>query len=124
MDGDVTISGSCTLNGGLIADSVDIPKNAVLTQIKTGDRNVIIAKVDDVRVGGQLAVQEAVVFAARDILTYEQWGPVVNITGSMIAMRDVNMWNVRTHLYYVHKYIVPPDMTDESSGISVVGWND
>lgn len=123
VDGDVTISGTCTLNGGMIAESIYIPGGATLQQVKSGTRNVIIAKDSDITVAGRLCVGEAVVYAAQDIQTRENWGADVEINGCMLASRDIRMWNFRTSVNYNHVYILPPDMAAEMSGFSVVSWN-
>ena len=121
VDGDVTIQGTCTLNGGMIADTVTIP--GTLNQVKTGDRNVIIAKEGDIQISGRLETGEALVYAEQDIYTHEQWGAAVAINGIMLAKRNISMWNFRTDIDYAYVYILPPDMTEESSGFRVISWN-
>ncbi|MFC1548994.1 pilus assembly PilX N-terminal domain-containing protein [Candidatus Omnitrophota bacterium] len=120
VDGDVVIIGTCTINGGLIADNIII--SGTLEQVKTGDRNVIAAKDKDIIISGRLEVGEAIVFASQDITTRENWGAQVYVNGTMLAKRDVHMWNFRTEIDYTHVYIYPIDMTDESSGFSVESW--
>ena len=124
VDGPVTIQGTVTLNGGLIADSIDIVKDASLEQVKTGDRNIIVAKDGNVSVRGRLEAEEAIVYAAQDIESPSNWGAEVTVNGIMLAMRDITMWNFRTDINYTHVYILPPDMTDESSGLHIVSWNE
>ncbi|MGB2600461.1 MAG: hypothetical protein WBD00_05405 [Candidatus Omnitrophota bacterium] len=122
VDGDVEILGDCTLNGGLIANNIQI--SGTLNQVKTGDRNVIASKDQDIAISGRLLTEEAVVLAQQDIRTHEHWGAEVSINGTMLAKRDVQMWNFRTEIDYNHIYIYPIDMTDESSGFNVISWND
>ena len=122
VDGDVEILGNCTLNGGLIANRIQI--SGTLNQIKTGDRNVIASKDEDIAISGRLETEEAIVMAQQDIRTHEHWGAEVSINGTMLAKRDVQMWNFRTEIDYNHIYIYPIDMTDESSGFDVISWNE
>lgn len=121
VDGDATIQGACTLNGGLIADNIFI--TGTLTQVKTGSRNIIAARDQDIRISGRLEVEEAIVFASQDILTHENWGAQVFVNGTMLAKRDVTMWNFRTEIDYTHVYIYPVDLAPESSGLRLVSWN-
>jgi hypothetical protein len=122
VDGDVQILGNCTLNGGLIADNIEI--TGTLNQVKSGDRNVIASKDRDISIAGRLLTEEAIVLAQQDIRTHENWGADVSINGTMLARRNVQMWNFRTEIDYNHIYIYPIDMADESSGLSVVSWNE
>jgi len=121
VDGDVTVQGTCTLNGGMIADTITI--SGTLDQAKTGDRNVIIAKEGDIQISGRLETEEALVYAEQDIYTHEHWGAEVVINGIMLAKRNITMWNFRTDIDYSYVYILPPDMTEESSGFRVISWN-
>jgi hypothetical protein len=122
VDGDATIQGACTLNGGLIANNIFI--TGTLIQVKTGDRNVIAAKAQDIQISGRLEVEEAIVFASQDIWTHENWGAQVFVNGTMLAKRNVSMWNFRTEIDYTHIYIYPVDLAPESSGVWLVSWNE
>ena len=64
---------------------------------------------------------EAIVYAAQDIITRENRGAAVEINGTMLASRDISMWNFKTVIKYTHVYITPPDIEEE--GVSVVSWN-
>ncbi|MEA3488826.1 MAG: hypothetical protein U9R44_00585 [Candidatus Omnitrophota bacterium] len=110
VDGNATISGTVILNGGMIADNITI--NGTLDQKKSGDRLVIVAKEEDVTIGGKLAAEEVVIYAERDISTYEDWGAEVVINGVLIAKRDIRMWNFKTEITYAHVYILPPDLIE------------
>ncbi len=124
VDGDVTIEGSCTINGGIIADNIYV--NGTLNQFRRGDRNVVIAKDGDIDIGGELYVREACVYASQDIKTHATvWWvtPVVRVKGIMLAKRNIDMFNVKTDLAYTYTYIYPLFMTDETSGVRVVSWN-
>jgi hypothetical protein len=55
-------------------------------------------------------------------LSRENWGPVIQINGIMLAGRDILVWNVKTLIYYNYIFISPPNMTDESAGVEIVGW--
>ncbi|MDD4957587.1 MAG: hypothetical protein PHH49_08410 [Candidatus Omnitrophica bacterium] len=124
VDGDVTLSDDTVINGGLIANTISIPGGTTLTQVKTGIRNVVVAKSGNIQISGRLEAEEAVILAYQDILTHEHWGAEVVVNGCMLAKRNIQMWNTRTELDYTHIYIEPPDMTAESSGISVVSWTE
>ncbi|MBU0571571.1 MAG: hypothetical protein KJ995_03365 [Candidatus Omnitrophica bacterium] len=124
VNGNVSISGQCTINGGLIADNIAIETNSKLQQNKTAhNRNVIIARTGDIVVRGHLAAGEAIVYAKQDIYTHENWGPIIDISGSMIAEGDITMWNEKAIIYYNHVKQAPLDMTEESGTASVVSWN-
>ena len=124
VNGNVSINGQCTINGGIIADNISIETNSKLLQNKTDhNRNVVIARTGDVVVRGHLAIGEAIVYAKQDIYTHENWGPVIDINGSMIAEGDITMWNEKAIIHYTHVKQAPLDMTEESGTVSVVSWN-
>jgi hypothetical protein len=120
VDGNVTISGTCNFNGGIVADNINI--TGTLNQIKAGDRNIIIAKSGDILISGRLEAEEALVYAEQDISTHEKWGAAVYVSGCMLAKRDIKMWNTRTDLEYVHIYMAPEAM--EEGGIEILSWNE
>lgn len=122
VDGNVTIRGTCTLNGGLIADDINI--EGTLIQNKSGNRNLIIARNKDVSIFTELTTEEAIVYAKRDLRTRAA-GTVVDITGIVLAERDMSFWNVQTNVTYTYKLTHPSDLpgTSEEDMIQVVSWN-
>jgi Tfp pilus assembly protein PilX len=122
VDGDVDINGILTINGSLVARSIDISPNCKLDQKKYATPNVIIAREGDITVRGYLGVEEGLVYASQDLLSRENWGPVIQINGIMLAGRDILIWNVKTLIYYNYVFISPPNMTEESAGVEIVGW--
>ena len=123
VDGNVTISGTCTLNGGLVGDDIDIA--GTLTQVKSGDRNFILAKDKDILINEALTVGEAIVYAKRDLRTRAA-GTSIDITGIVLAERDMSFWNVQTNVTYVYKLTHPSDLagTDEKDMVHIVSWTE
>jgi hypothetical protein len=122
VDGTAYFSGTCTLNGGVIARAIRV--EGTLTQVKSGYRNVIVARRRDIRIRGSLATEEAIVYAARDILA-TQVGADIAINGIMMAGRDIYMWNFLTLIDYNYIETHPIDMGEESEGQSfgIISWN-
>lgn len=121
VNGSVTFAGTCTLNGGIIADSITI--TGTLQQNKSGTRNLILSQVGDIAVLGRLETEEAVVFSGRDLITL-QLGSTVDISGVMLAKRDIYMWNILTYIDYDYVDTFPSDMGDEDNQLfGVVSWN-
>ncbi|MGB2598912.1 MAG: hypothetical protein WBB86_08620 [Candidatus Omnitrophota bacterium] len=123
VDGDAVINGTLTLNGSLVARSINIAPNAKLDQYKSGETDVIIARDGDLNIRGYLSTEKALVYASQDILSRENWGPVIQVNGLILAGRDILIWNVKTYINYTYDYILPPNMTEESAGVDVVSWN-
>ncbi|MDP8298953.1 MAG: hypothetical protein P9L88_03535 [Candidatus Tantalella remota] len=107
VDGNVTFKGECTLNGGIIADDIDV--EGELSQFYTGDRNIILATEMDISVKGGLFVEEAIVSAVRDVSTRAA-GTWMDVTGCILAGRDMSFWNVQTQVTYTHKLTHPSDL--------------
>lgn len=122
VDGDVNFKGTCVLYGGVVADDVDVTGD--LTQYNSGDRNFIIAKTGDVLVNERLEVEEAIVSASRDVRTRAA-GTELDVTGVMLAGRDMSFWNVQTVVYYTHKLTHPSDLpgTSEDDRVRILSWN-
>ncbi|MFH1877368.1 MAG: hypothetical protein ABH883_00990 [Candidatus Omnitrophota bacterium] len=121
IDGNVTFSGNCTLNGGIVADSIRVL--GTLTQKKSGTRNVIITREGDIGVIGRLATEEAVVYAGRDIVSLEVLADL-DVKGVLMARRDIYMWTFITIIDYVYVESYPSDMGGEySQPFEIVSWN-
>ena len=122
IKGSATFNGNCTLNGGIIAKKIFV--NGTLTQVKSGLRNIIYAYKKDIQVSGRLAVEEAIIFAARDIAVTEALADL-EINGIMMAGRDLLLWNFLCYIDYNHIETHPLDMGEEEEGRSfaVISWN-
>jgi hypothetical protein len=121
VDGDVEFRGVCVINGGVMANSIHV-KNT-LRQNKALNRNVILSRNGDIRVWGRLETQEALVFAAQDIISMQVLA-VLEVNGILLAGRDVNMWNVVTRIVYTYVPMSPADMFGEEGTdiFEVVAW--
>jgi hypothetical protein len=121
IDGNVTFRGTCTLNGGIVADSITI--EGTLDQNLSGERNVIIARITDINLYGHLDAEEVLMYAARDIASLKS-NAEVEVNGVMLARRNINMWNYRTFIDYNYVNTYPSDMEEEPEGIpfDIVGW--
>lgn len=121
VNGTATFQGTCTLNGGIIANSIRITGR--LEQNKTGNRNLILSQIGDIGVLGRLETEEAVVFAGRDLISL-QIGATINVNGVMLAKRDIYMWDILTNIDYTHVDAFPSDMGDEDDQLfGIVSWN-
>ncbi|MFQ5952877.1 MAG: hypothetical protein ACE5JK_05685 [Candidatus Omnitrophota bacterium] len=122
VKGGATFEGTCTLNGGIVANRIIV--NGTLNQVKSGYRNVIIARKKDIKVSGRLATEEAIVYATRDILA-TQSGADIDVNGIMMAGRDIYLWNFLTLIDYNYIETNPIDMGEEEEGQSfgVISWN-
>lgn len=121
VDGNASILGNCTLNGGIVADSITIFGR--LTQNRAGTRNVVISRINDISILGKFETQEAVVYAGRDILSLAV-GADIDINGVMLAKRDIYMWNFLTYIDYNYLETYPSDMGDADDQLfGVVSWN-
>jgi hypothetical protein len=123
VDGDLTLRGTCTLNGGVVANNIYVIGN--LIQNKTGDRNVIYAKSGDIRIYGSMNVGKALMYAWQDIRG-PQDSSTLRLTGLMVAKRDVSMWNFLVNMTYTYAPVYLKDMLGEGGGeivFDVVSWN-
>lgn len=130
VNGTATFTGTCVLNGGIIAEKIDIGTNrrnrADFYQFKNGsfDRNVIIAKNNNIEIWGRFDVEEALVYARGSIKT-KVGESIANVTGILLAGEDINMWNALTYITYNYRNVVPENMTDEDGDdiFQLVSWN-
>ena len=125
VDGNVTISGACTLNGSLIADDIKIDGN--LSQIIKSDVdfiNIIYAKAadGDITVHGSLETEGAIVHARRDVTTGSA-GAGVDVKGCIIVGRDITFWNITTVVKY--EYRDPDDYAPglKEEEVRIISWN-
>ncbi|MFC1576708.1 hypothetical protein ACFL3J_03445, partial [Candidatus Omnitrophota bacterium] len=127
VDGTATMYGTCNLYGGIVADRIRILGQ--LNQIKTDTKNVIIAKngsaVGDIEVFGRIDAEEALVFATRDFTTLTA-GSYVDVTGTLMAGRNVRAWDFLATVIYNHALLDPEGMLGpggEEEPFKVVSWN-
>ncbi|UCD55106.1 MAG: pilus assembly PilX N-terminal domain-containing protein [Candidatus Omnitrophota bacterium] len=127
VEGTATINGTCNLYGGLVADRIRIVGR--LNQHKSGDKNVIIARgentVGDIEIFYRISVEEALVYAQRDF-TVLGIGGRVEITGALIAFRNIAIWNSLAYVTYNHRVLSPlgllsPEGEDEP--LTIISWN-
>ncbi|MDP8298952.1 MAG: hypothetical protein P9L88_03530 [Candidatus Tantalella remota] len=120
VDGNVKFKGECILNGGIIGDDIDVMGE--LTQVHTGDRNIILAVEKDILVNEGLFVEEAIVSAARDVRTRAA-GTWLDVTGCILAGRDMTFWNVQTNVKYTHKLTYPSDLlAADGDAVIIESW--
>ena len=130
VDGTATLEGTINLNGGIIADKILI--RGRLNQIKTGNKNVVVAKGSDAGgTGGDIFIyyrldaQEAIVYAARDFKLLSAFSYVA-VTGSLLAERDIRIWDMLSYVTYNHKLLSPEGLlgpNGETEPFTVVSWN-
>jgi len=120
--GEAQFLGACTINGGVVAEEIIIA--GTLTQNKSGTRNVVMAKGGDIEIFGRLYTEEALVYAAQDIVSLQLFAEI-EINGLMLARRDIDMWNFLTRIDYNYVYVAPSDMMDEDGErtFQLVSWN-
>ncbi|MGB3083028.1 MAG: hypothetical protein WBB86_08615 [Candidatus Omnitrophota bacterium] len=123
VDGDVTITADCTLNGGMIADNITVGggffgKTLAQNMVADDKNNVIIAKSGDVVIYGRLYTEKALVYAAQDIRTAQAWASI-EINGIMLAGRNISKWNFITRIDYDYVAMSP----DIEENFNVVSWN-
>jgi hypothetical protein len=122
VDGDVEFNGNNTINGGIIADDITV-WGSLTQKSTTNNRNVIISRSGDIAISGKFNIQEAGVYAGRDIFSLSL-GADININGVMMARRDIYMWNFLTIINYVHKKTYPQDVGNEDDQkFGIVSWN-
>ena len=130
VDGTAKFYGECNLYGGIIADKIEV--RGRFNQIKTGNKNVIIAKGSDgggtkgdIQIFYRLNVEEAVVYAARDFDVRSAFS-YVTVTGSLLAGRNLQIWDVLSFVTYNHKLLQPDGILGpggEEGPFLVVSWN-
>lgn len=123
VDGDVDITGSCVLNGGMIANNITVAGGlfgATLEQnsVENDKYNVIIAKGGNIQVYGRLQIEKALLYASQDIRSAQVLAEI-DINGIILAGRDITMWNFITLIDYDYVSITP----DIEESFEVVSWN-
>jgi len=122
VDGNAVFVGVCTLSGGIVADEITITNT--FSQSKAGDKNVILATDGDIKIRGRFIVDEALVYASQDIKSIQAFAEI-DINGTMLAGRDIRMWNVWTLIDYNYVHMMPEDLMgpDGENSFRLVSWN-
>ncbi|MGB2662076.1 MAG: hypothetical protein WBD04_06810 [Candidatus Omnitrophota bacterium] len=122
VDGDATFTGNCDLYGGIVADNIRVEGD--LSQYKSGERNIIVARAGDVGVLDRLYTQEALIFASRDIIALSGFADF-NVNGVMLARRNIDMWSFLTYVTYDYINTYPSDMEEEPEGkqFEIISWD-
>jgi len=127
IDGTATLRGDINLTGGLIAEKIEVRGQLNQTKDTSHNTNVIIAKgggaPGDIRIFNELGTEEAVVYATRDFDVVAAFS-VVNITGALIAGRNIRVWDAACYVTYNHTILAPAGLMgdDEDDTISIVAW--
>jgi hypothetical protein len=122
VEGTATFRGECHLNGGIVADRIEVLGD--LNQHKSGTRNVIISRSQDIRIFNKLAAEEALVYAGGDFRVFNA-GSIVSITGTLISARYLRMWDALTYITYNHRVLYPDGLVIGSGDVTIeiVSWN-
>lgn len=122
VEGTVTFRGVCNINGGIVADKIVV--RGQLHQHKTGTRNVIISRSDDIEVLYRITVEEGLVYAGRDFKALGA-GAMIEVAGTLIAARYLRIWDLFTFVTYNHRVLYPDGMIVGVGGVpfEVVSWN-
>ena len=128
VEGAVVFDGVNTLNGGIIADSIEI--RGKLFQYETEhNRNVVLAKNGDIDIAWKFYTEKALVYASQDIRTISIFGFFddvdIEINGLMLAGRNISFWDLATIINYQYVPVFPVDMMDENGEamFQVISWN-
>jgi len=71
-----------------------------------------------------LSTEEALVYAGRDFFVLDV-GANINVTGTLIASRYLDMWQALTNITYNHEILYPDGLIIGSGdlAIEIVSWN-
>ncbi len=123
VDGVARIYGTCIINGGIIADRIEV--RGELQQYETEhNRNVVMAKNGDVQIFGRLYTEKALVYASEDVKSLQIFARI-DINGIILAAQDIDMWNFLVLINYNYEYVTPADMSGSGGGemVEIVSWN-
>jgi len=127
VDGTATLYGTINLTGGIVAEKIEVRGELTQTKNTSHNTNVIIAKgggsPGDIKIFNELATEEAVVYATRDFDVVSAFS-VVNVTGALIAGRNIRVWDAASLVTYTHYTLDPDGLSgdDEDDTISIVAW--
>jgi len=141
VEGTATFHGTNHLYGGLMADEIVVEdvrtgwfsrREGKLQQHKAGDKNVIVSRSGDIRIGygksgwvslrGELEAEEALIYAESDFVVLET-GARVDVNGVIIAgSGDINLWEFFAYITYTHAMPVVKFGPDVDLA-RIVSWN-
>ncbi|MBL7158037.1 MAG: pilus assembly PilX N-terminal domain-containing protein [Candidatus Omnitrophica bacterium] len=127
VDGMLTLRGTINLTGGIVAEKIEVRGQLNQTKDTSHNTNVIIAKgggsPGDIKIFNELATEEAVVYATRDFDVVAAFS-VVNVTGALIAGRNIRVWDAASFVTYNHYILTPGGLSGDDSDdtISIVAW--
>jgi hypothetical protein len=139
VDGIVTFKGTCTLTGSIIADAIKIESYKTGSTVYTGTfiqrksslaYDFVVAKLGNIEVGskdkgkyrsGHLDIEAALVYAVNDIQSIGN-GSIIDVTGSIVAGGNVNLWDHLTYIQYTHEQPTVEFGPDEET-LKIVSWN-
>ena len=121
VEGTCTMYGTVNLYGGIVADRIRVFGR--LNQIKTGTKNVVISRTNDIEIFYRFDAEEAIVFAGRDFGVISA-GSYINITGNLLAYRNLRVWDFFATVIYNHRLLSPDGLTIGSGGyfLEIMGW--
>jgi len=122
VDGNATFNGTCTINGGLVADNIDV--SGILSTNYEGNRNVVLAKDGSITIRGKLYTEKALVFASWDIETDTQGNGnarlEIIVNGLMLAGNDIDLTDGQTSITYTYVPVEPADMGGPNEGGPII----
>ena len=122
VEGTATLQGTVNVYGGIVADRIRVIGR--LNQHKSGTKNVIISRTNDIEVMYRLDAEEAIVFAGRDFQVISA-GSTVSVTGILLGGRDISIWDVLTNITYNHLVLYPDGLLISGAGgfaLEVLNW--
>jgi len=116
-----TLRGTINLYGGLVADKIRV--RGRINQIKTGTKNVVISRTNDIEIFYRMNIEEAIVYAGRDF-SVQSAGSYVTVNGSLLAYRNIRIWDAFATVVYNHRVLSPDGLVVGSGGyfIEVLNW--
>jgi hypothetical protein len=121
VNGTAIFNGNCTLWGGIVANNIQV--NGTLTQRKSGERNVIIARNWQINVAGRLYTEEALIYTFDDINSMGNTADF-EINGCIVCREDILIQGVNTLIDINYVETHPSEMTREGEEdvFKIVSW--
>ncbi|MDD4202031.1 MAG: hypothetical protein PHQ52_01010 [Candidatus Omnitrophica bacterium] len=141
VDGIATFKGTCNLNGSLIANEIKVEsyKSGFLSVTRGKLRqhvggvlpyDFIVANLGNIQVGnqdgwiyraGDLEADGALIYAVNDIRSLGI-GTIIDVTGSLVAGGDINLWEFIAYITYTHELPTVVFGTNEPL-VKIISWN-
>ena len=121
VEGTCRMYGTINLYGGMVADRIRVFGR--LNQIKTGTKNVVISRTNDIEIFYRFDAEEAIVYAGRDFNVLSA-GSYISVTGNLLAYRDIRVWDFFATVIYNHRLLSPDGLTIGSGGyfLEILNW--